>query len=69
MGIKQLYKDNLWNLPSEYGDVSVMYSRVSHEGSIYLLYDKSVVFMLFLLSILNILLNKTHFIEIILLSG
>ena len=24
MGIKQLYIDNLWKLPNEYGDVSVM---------------------------------------------
>ena len=24
MGIKQLYNDNLWKLPNEYGDVSVM---------------------------------------------
>ena len=26
MGIKQLYNDNLRNLPNEYGDVSVMYN-------------------------------------------
>ena len=26
MGIKQLYNDNLWKLPNEYGDVSVMYT-------------------------------------------
>ena len=27
MGIKQSYNDNLWKLPNEYGDVSVMVTK------------------------------------------
>ena len=33
MGIKQLYNDNLWKLPNEYGDVSVMGLRVIRPGT------------------------------------
>ena len=30
MGIKQLYNDNLRQLPNEYGDVSVMLYKANH---------------------------------------
>ena len=29
MGIKQLYNDNLWKLPNEYGDVSVIITETA----------------------------------------
>ena len=32
MGIKQIYNDNLRNLPNGYGDVSVMGQLLSYDG-------------------------------------
>ena len=41
MDIKQLYNDNLRKLPNEYGDVSVMYRRVTTQSGLTQLFKMS----------------------------